>query len=84
MQDYKFKLIPFQNMDWSEEEKEARLIACLEDARNGFDAATVTLDDDVLSISVGSKDELSEDECLNKFKNILIDGSLSLFAQRLF
>nr|WP_314549211.1 hypothetical protein [uncultured Pseudomonas sp.] len=83
MQDYKFKLIPFQNMDWSEEEKEARLRACLEDAKNGFDAATVTLDDDVLSISVGSKDELSAEECRERFKSILVNGSLFLFAEQL-
>ena len=84
MLNYEFALIRFHNMDWSEEEKEARLRACLEDAKNGFDAATVTLDGNVLSISVDSKDELSEDDCLKRFKDILINGSLSLFAQRLF
>lgn len=84
MLDYKFKLSPFKNMYFSEEEKEARFNACLEDARNGFETATVTLDEDVLSISVSSKDDLSEEDCLKRFKDILIDGSLSLFAERLF
>lgn len=84
MLDYKFKLSPFQNMYLSEEEKEARFDACLEDAKNGFETATVTLDDDILSISVNSKDQLSEDECLKRFKDILINGSLSLSAKPLF
>lgn len=81
---YKFKLSPFQNMNFSQEEKEARFSACLEDAKNGFEAATVTLDNDILSISVGSEDQLSKSECLKIFKEILVNGSLSLFAQPLF
>ncbi|MNC53772.1 hypothetical protein D3C75_1032110 [compost metagenome] len=84
MQDYKFRLTPFQNMHFSEEETEARFSACVEDARNGFEEATVTLENDVLCISVKSKDDLSEDECLKRFKDILINGNLSLFAQPLF
>jgi len=84
MQDYKFRLTPFQNMHFSEEEKEARFNACLEDARNGFDSAAVTLDDDVLTISVKSKNDLSKEECLKMFREVLINGGLSLFAEPLF
>lgn len=84
MLDYKFKLSPFQNMHFSQEEKEVRFNACLEDVKNGFEAATVTLDDDVLSISVGSKDQLSEGDCLKRFKEILVNSNLCLFAQPLF
>lgn len=84
MQDYKFQLIPFQNMHFSEDEAKARFIACLEDTRNGFEEAIVTLEDDVLSISVKNKDELSEEDCLKRFREILIKGSLSLFAKPLF
>lgn len=84
MQDYKFKLAPFQNMHFSEDEKEARFNACLEDARNDFEEATVTLEDDVLCISAKSKDILSEEDCLKRFRDILINGSLQLSAQRLF
>lgn len=84
MQDYKFKLTPFQNMHFSEDEKEARFNACLEDARNKFEQATVTLEDDVLCITVEDKDKLSEDDCLNQFREVLVNGSLYLFAQPLF
>ena len=84
MQDYKFRLAPFQNVDFSEDEKEARFIACLEDARNKFEQATVTLEDDVLCITVKTKDELPEDDCVNKFREVLVDGSLYLFAEPLF
>ncbi|WP_146017994.1 MULTISPECIES: hypothetical protein [Pseudomonas] len=80
MQDYKFKLAPFQNMHFSEEEKEIRLSACLEDARSEFEEAIVTLENDVLSISAQN---LSEDECLKRFRNILTKGGLSLSAQPL-
>lgn len=84
MQNYQFKLSPFQNMHWSEEEKEARLKACLEDAKNGFEAADVTLDGVILTISVNSKGDMSKEECLKRFKDVLINGSLSLFAEPLF
>ncbi|NWE72005.1 hypothetical protein HX857_25190 [Pseudomonas gingeri] len=84
MTTYKFRLSPFQNLHLSEEETELRLNACLEDAKNGFETATVTLEDDILSISVVNKDDLSTDECLERFKSILVNGSLSLFAERLF
>lgn len=83
MQSYKFELTPFQNMQFSREEAEARINACLEDARNGFEEATVTLEDNVLRISVESKDTLSEEDCLKRFKEILINGNLSLFARPL-
>ncbi|WP_312931481.1 hypothetical protein [Pseudomonas sp.] len=84
MQDYKFRLIPFQNMHFSEEEAEARFVACLEDTRDGFGEATVTLEDSILCISVKNKNELSEEDCLKRFKEILVNGSLSLSAQPLF
>lgn len=84
MQDYQFKLLPFQNMYWSEEEKEARLNACFEDARNGFDAADVKIDGDILTISVNDEVDMSKEECLKRFKDVLIKGSLSLFAEPLF
>lgn len=83
MQSYKFELTPFQNMNFSKEEAEARINACLEDARNGFEEATVTLEDNVLCISVESKDTFSEDDCLKRFKEILINGNLSPFAKPL-
>lgn len=83
MQSYKFELTPFQNMHLSEDEAEARINACLEDTRNGFEEATVTLEDNVLCISVESKDTLSEEDCLQRFKEILINGNLSLFARPL-
>jgi hypothetical protein len=83
MQNYKFELAPFQNMHFSEEEIEARIIACLEDARNGFEEATVTLEDNVLCISVDSKDALSEEDCKNRFRKVLIDGNLSLSGRPL-
>ena len=83
MQSYKFELTPFQNMHLSKEEAEARINACLEDARNGFEEATVTLEDNVLCISVESTDILSEEDCLKRFREILINDSLSLFARPL-
>jgi len=83
MKSYKFELTPFQNMHFSEEEVEARLNACLEDARNGFEEATVTLENNILCISVESKDALSEEDCLKRFKEVLVHGGLSLFARPL-
>ncbi|MDZ5738063.1 hypothetical protein [Pseudomonas asiatica] len=80
MQDYKFKLAPFQNTHFSEEEKEIRLSACLEDTRSEFEEATVTLENDILNISAQN---LSENECLKRFKNVLAKGGLSLSAQPL-
>jgi hypothetical protein len=83
MTTYKFRLSPFQNLHLSEEETELRLNACLEDAKNGFESATVTLEDDVLSISVGNKDDLSTEECRERLKSIIVNGSLFLFAEQL-
>jgi hypothetical protein len=84
MLNYEFKLASFQNVYWSEEEEEARFKACLDDASKGFEGAVVTLDGDILKISVSSESELSQEECLKRFKDILIGGGLSLFAKPLF
>lgn len=83
MRTYKFRLSPFQNLQLSKEEAELRFNACLEDAKSGFETATVTLEDDVMSISVGNNDDLSAEECRERFKSILVNGSLFLFAEQL-